>query len=241
MRTERVQKLIASSGLCSRRKAEELIKEGRVLINDHHAQLGDIADPFKDRIKVDGKPIEIKRKDRVFLINKPIGVICSCSDNHGRRTVLELLPRNLRKGLYPIGRLDLDSRGAILLTNNGELTLKLSHPRYSHKKTYLVWVKGVPSMKSLDRWRSGINLDGRITLPMIITPLKHSEGKSLLKIILKEGRNRQIRRIAELIGNPVLDLKRIQIANIRLDSLKEGCWKELGRDSWENLLKSPSI
>ncbi len=241
MRKERVQKLIASSGLCSRRQAELLIKEDRVIINNYNAKLGDIVDPFKDKVKVDGKLIEIKKKDKVFLINKPVGVICSCSDRHGRKTVLDLLPRNLRKGLYPVGRLDLDSRGAILLTNNGELTLKLTHPRYSHQKTYLVWVKGLPSMKSLDRWRNGLNLDGKITLPMKITPLKHSEGRSLLKIILKEGRNRQIRRIAELIGNPVIDLKRVQIANIRLDDLKEGRWKELERDSWKNLLKGQSI
>ena len=138
--------------------------------------------------------------------------------------------------MHPVGRLDYDSRGAILLTNNGELTFKLTHPKYSHKKTYLVWVSGQPSLSILDNWRGGIFLDGKITMPARIEVLNKVKSKTLLKVILKEGRYRQIRRIANILGHPVQDLQRISISNINLNGLEEGKWRELKLEEWNSFI-----
>ena len=140
----RLQKIISESGLLSRRKADLIINDGRVTVNGKKATIGEKADPSKDDIKIDGSRIPKKLNHKVILLNKPLGIISSCTDTHGRDTVISLIPYSLRKGLHPVGRLDSDSRGAILLTNNGDLTLRLTHPKYSHTKSYLVWVKGHP-------------------------------------------------------------------------------------------------
>ena len=197
---------------------------------------GESADPIYDHILVDGKDLPKKLNHKVFLLNKPYGFISSCQDNHGRKTILSLIPSHLRLGLHPVGRLDYESRGAILLTNNGDLTLKLTHPRYSHTKTYLVWVKGQPSLSILDNWRRGIFLDGKITMPARIEILDKGNQKTLLKVILKEGRNRQIRRTANLLGYPVLDLQRISISNININGLVEGDWRELQANEWNSFI-----
>ena len=232
MQLSRLQKIISDSGLLSRRKADSLIKQGRVTLNGRQATIGEKADPLFDHILVDGKDLPKKLNNKVLLLNKPHGFISSCQDNHGRKTVLSLIPSHLRSGMHPVGRLDFDSRGAILLTNNGDLTLKLTHPKYSHTKTYQVWVSGQPSQSKLDNWRRGILLDGKMTMPARIEVLDKVNDKTLLKVILKEGRNRQIRRIATLIGHPVQDLKRISISNINLNGLHEGKWRELETKEW---------
>jgi len=232
----RLQKIISESGLLSRRKADLLIKQGRVTLNGRKAILGEKADPISDHILVDGRDLPRKLNHKVFLLNKPYGVISSCQDNHGRKTILSLIPSNLRRGIHPVGRLDFDSRGAILLTNNGDLTLRLTHPKYSHTKTYLIWVSGHPSESILDNWRNGILLDGKMTIPARIEVLDKVNRNSLLKVILKEGRNRQIRRIASLIGHPVKDLQRISIANINLNGLQEGKWREVKREEWISII-----
>ena len=236
MSLNRLQKIISESGLLSRRKADILIKQGRVTLNGRKATLGEKADPLSDHILVDGKDLPKKLGHKVFLLNKPYGVISSCKDNHGRTTILNFIPSHLRQGLHPVGRLDFDSRGAILLTNNGELTLKLTHPKFSHTKTYLVWVSGQPSQAILDNWRKGILLDGKMTLPAKIEVMDRINNKSLIKVILKEGRNRQIRRIANFIGHPVQDLQRISISNISLNGLREGNWRELKINEWISII-----
>ena len=142
MNRQRLQKLIAAAGLCSRRKAEQWLEQGRVTVNAQVASLGDQADPDRDSIFVDGTPLRIQAVKRVLLLNKPVGVISSCHDPQGRPTVLDLISEDQRDGLHPVGRLDVDSRGALLLTNVGELTLKLTHPRYDHAKVYRVRVQG---------------------------------------------------------------------------------------------------
>ena len=232
----RIQKIISESGLLSRRKADLLIREGRVTLNGKKAIIGEKADPYTDHILVDGKHIPKKLNPKVFLLNKPKGVISSCQDNHGRKTILSLIPSNLRHGIHPVGRLDFNSRGAILLTNNGDLTLKLTHPKYCHSKTYLVWVSGIPSQARLNDWRKGILLDSKMTMPAIIELIKIMHYKTLLKVVLKEGRNRQIRRITSFIGHPVQDLQRIAISNIQLNGLEEGKWRELSTNEWHSLL-----
>jgi len=236
MSLNRLQKIISDSGLLSRRKADLLIKQGRVTLNGRRAILGDKADPFSDHILVDGRGLPKKLNHKVFLLNKPCGVISSCQDNHGRKTILSLIPSHLRIGMHTVGRLDLDSRGAILLTNNGNLTLRLTHPKYSHTKTYLVWVSGHPSQSILDNWRRGILLDGKMTMPAKIEILDKVNSMTFLKVILKEGRNRQIRRIATLIGHPVQDLQRISISNINLNGLQEGKWRELKTKEWISII-----
>ena len=238
MGSQRIQKIIASAGLSSRRRAEQLLEQERVKVNGQIAQLGDQADPEFDEICVDEVPVIYKPSVKVILINKPAGVITSCHDNQGRKTVLDLIPKVLRKGLHPVGRLDLFSRGAILLTNYGDLTLRLTHPRYAHEKTYLVWVKGSPSKLSLSKWRNGLILNGHLTMKTTIELLKSHQNKSQLRIILKEGRNRQIRRIAELLGHPVVDLQRTAIANINLKRLPEGSWRKIDRSEWMPMLNS---
>ena len=236
MTRQRLQKLIAAAGLCSRRRAEEWLLQGRVTVDDRVAVLGDQADPTQQLIRVDGRALAARSEARVLLLNKPIGVICSCRDPQGRRTVLDLLPTGMRRGLHPVGRLDADSRGALLLTDQGELTLKLTHPRYDHRKTYRVWVRGQPDSAALDRWRRGLNLDGRITRPAQVRSLRSRAGNALLEVELQEGRNRQIRRIAEGLGHPVLDLQRVAIAGLALGDLTEGGWRLLQRREWAPML-----
>ena len=234
---ERIQKILSKKGVCSRRNAEKLLREKRIHVNGNIAGIGDKADLKNDTIKVDNQIISKDVSYKVILINKPLGIICSCKDTHGRKTILDLLPNVLRKGLYPIGRLDKDSRGALLVSNNGLLSLKLTHPKYKHEKSYEVWTTGTPSIKAISRWRDGVYVNKEITKPAIVNILKREDGKTLLRIVLSEGRNRQIRRVAEELGHKVIDLKRVSIATIKLGSLKEGSWRELDISEWKNLLK----
>ena len=223
---------MAAAGLCSRRRGEDWLQAGRVTVDGRVASLGDQADPDCQLIAVDGIPLIAVREPRVFLLNKPVGVICSCRDPQGRPTVLDCLPHEERSGLHPVGRLDADSRGALLLTDQGELTLRLTHPRYSHAKTYRVLVKGIPNADVLRHWREGLRLDGRLTRPAFVRCLRSRGTSSLLEVELREGRNRQIRRVAELLGHPVIDLQRVAIDGIHLDDLAEGCWRRLDAREW---------
>ena len=236
MSRQRLQKLIASAGLCSRRRAEQWLIDGRVTVDDRDAVLGDQADPSQQMIRVDGKPLFFNDRARVLLLNKPQGVISSCRDPQGRATVLDLMPSDLRRGLHPVGRLDADSRGALLLTDQGELTLRLTHPRYDHVKTYRVWVDGNPDESTLQRWRRGVLLDGQPTRPIRVRRCRVRDCRCLLELELQEGRNRQIRRVAERLGHPVLDLQRIAIAGLPLGDLKEGCWRWLSEGEWKPML-----
>ncbi len=235
----RLQKIIAEAGICSRRKAEILLTQKRVTINGREAQLGDKADPDSDEIFVDDYLLHNKLEKIVYLLNKPVGVISTCDDPHGRQTILDLLPPKKRKGLHPVGRLDFDSRGAILLTNNGELTLQLTHPSYSHSKTYKVWVEGIPSDRILQRWRDGVILNGKDTLKAKVELVQSTNSRSLLQIVLKEGRNRQIRRVATILGHRVIDLQRIAIGAIKLNNLKEGGWRKLKEEEIHLLRVKP--
>ena len=236
MTRQRLQKLIAAAGLCSRRTAEAWIEAGRVNVDGQVASLGDQADPDSQVIQVDGRLLCPRREPTVLLINKPAGVISTCRDPRGRSTVLDLLPRQLRQGLHPVGRLDADSRGALLLTDQGELTLRLTHPRFDHAKTYRVWVEGTPLDTSLQRWRRGLSLDGTRTRSAEVRVLQRRSDRTLLEVVLLEGRNRQIRRVADLLGHPVLDLQRVAISGLRLGPLPEGRWRHLSRGEWQPLL-----
>ncbi|MEB3351215.1 MAG: pseudouridine synthase [Cyanobacteriota bacterium] len=237
MAEERLQKLIAAAGLASRRHAEDWLRQGRVRINGRVAHLGERADPAVDRIECDGRLLLQPPTRRTLLLHKPMGVLCSCSDPHGRPTVLDLLPSPWRRGqgLHPVGRLDADSRGALLLTNDGDLTLRLTHPRYGHRKTYRVWVTGHPDAIALQRWRDGLPLDGRPSQPVELQVLGHRHDDTHLELVMGEGRHRQIRRTAAALGHPVRDLLRIAIGSVALADLPEGHWRALSPQEWSCL------
>lgn len=232
--TARLQKILSQWGIASRRQAEQMILTGRVRVNGSLAQLGQTAEPTTDRIEVDGKLITVQSRPTpvYLLLNKPRGVVCTCADPQGRQTVLDLLPPELREceGIHPVGRLDIDSSGALLLTNDGELTFQLTHPSHSISKTYEVWVSGHPPHAILVAWRGGINLDGQYTLPAQVNLVKQKDDRTLLRIVMTEGRNRQIRRVATQLGYPVLQLHRTKIGNISVDgdrSFQIGCYRHL--------------
>lgn len=217
---ERVQKILSQWGIASRRQAEQMILAGRVRLNGSLAHLGQKADPNIDRLEVDGRAITPANRPQLIyiLLNKPAGVVSTCRDPRNRSTVLDLLPVELKQGqgIHPVGRLDAESTGALLLTNDGALTLSLTHPRYHLPKTYRVWVRGHPPESVLELWRQGVILSGKKTLPAQVKVLKLRSQQTLLQIVLTEGRNRQIRRLAKQLGFEVLKLHRTAIGSIQL-------------------------
>ena len=231
LNTQRINKFLSHYGICSRRKAEILINEKKVLVNGMFAHNGMKVNPSSDRIQVNGKLLEkFKFKSELILLNKPKFVITSCSDTNDRETVIDLLPQKFKKGFFPIGRLDFLSRGALLITNDGDLCYKLSHPKFEHKKTYIVKIKGSIDSESLNKWRSGVYLDDKKTSPCIVNIVNKDFKNTCLKIVMTEGRNRQIRRIANTLGFNVIDLQRISFGAITLGTLKEGHWKIINKE-----------
>ena len=228
---ERLQKLLSRAGVMSRRQADALLQAGRLHLNGQPARPGDRAVAGVDSITLDGQVLHLaaarQQQRRTLLLHKPPGVLCTCRDPQGRPTVLDLLPPAVGQGLYPVGRLDRDSEGALLLTNDGDLALRFTHPRHGHHKTYRVWLTGVPSAASLAAWRSGLVLDGRRTRPARVELERRSAVGSCLRIVLREGRKRQIRRIADQLGHPVRRLQRLAIGALPLGSLGSGGWRWL--------------
>jgi len=225
----------------SRRQADALLQAGRLHLNGQPARPGDRAVVGVDSITLDGQLLHLAAAEQqqryTLLLHKPPGVLCTCRDPQGRPTVLDLLPPATGQGLYPVGRLDRDSEGALLLTNDGDLALRLTHPRHSHSKTYRVWLVGVPSAASLAAWRSGLVLDGRRTRPAQVELEHRSAVGSCLRIVLREGRKRQIRRIADQLGHPVQRLQRLAIGALALGSLASGDWRWLKTDDMNRLLE----
>ncbi|MDZ8029862.1 pseudouridine synthase [Nostoc sp. DedSLP04] len=221
----RLQKILAQWGIASRREAEEMIRQSRVRINGVLAHLGQKVDPEKDAIAIDGQSVSEKQRPALIylLLHKPPKVVSTCYDPHQRPTVLDLLPKELREGsgIHPVGRLDADSTGALILTNDGELTFGLTHPRHSISKTYHVLVKGHPPETVLQMWRQGVMLEGRKTRAAKVHLIERRTEESVLEIVLQEGRNRQIRRIAQQLGYPVIKLHRTAIGPIQLQTPKQ--------------------
>jgi 23S rRNA pseudouridine2605 synthase len=217
---ERVQKILSQWGFASRREAEQMILAGRVRLNGKLVQLGQRADPNCDQLEVDGAIVQIQGRPQpiYLLLHKPLGVISTCRDPQAKTTVLDCLPAPLQKqqGIHPVGRLDVDSTGALLLTNNGDLTFYLTHPRHHIAKTYEVWIQGIPPLSILRQWQQGVILEGRKTLPAGVKVLRHKGNQTCLEVVLKEGRNRQIRRVAAQLGYPVIHLHRTAIGSICL-------------------------
>lgn len=220
----RLQRVLAQRGWGSRRAAEELIAAGRVTINGEVAELGRRVDPDTDRVAVDGAPIGIRADLAYYLLNKPAGVVSTAKDTHGRPTVVELVPPDPR--VYPVGRLDAETEGLLLLTNDGDLANRIAHPRHGIDKEYLVDVVGGPLRAGeLRALRSGVELDGRPTAPARVS----QPNPGVLRIVIHEGRNRQVRRMCEAVGHPVRRLVRTRIGPLRDTRLAPGEWRPLER------------
>lgn len=224
---ERLQKLISMAGIASRRDAEALIEQGRVVVNGQRAHIGDKADPATDDIRVDGERLRIADERVYIIVNKPMQVVTAVSAQRQekRPTVRDIVP--VPGYLYPVGRLDADSEGIVLLTNDGELAEQLSHPRFGHAKVYRVTVQGRISDEALDIWRRGIMLDDGPTRPAEVKLIEREAKYSVLQVTMREGRKRQIRRIAAKLGHPVQHLVRTHLATLALGELKPGEWRYL--------------
>lgn len=234
---ERLHKRIAASGLCSRRAAEVLISEGRVAVNGQViTAMGVLVNP-EDLIEVDGEAIGVA-KTYTLIMNKPVGIVTTLFDPQGRPTVRQYLP-DMGVQLKPVGRLDKDSEGLLIFTNDGELANRLTHPRHKVDKEYEVLVTGIPDTKSLDRLREGVFFDGRKTAPAEVYRIGDGKGENeKLRIILHEGRKRQIREMCEIIGHPVLSLRRVRIGPIVLRKLAKGECRMLSQTELQELRKS---
>jgi pseudouridine synthase len=229
---ERLNKLIARSGLASRRGAEDLIRRGEVTVNGRTAALGDKADPERDAIRVGGRALPVVARPLYLLLNKPDGYVTTSRDEAGRATVFDLVPARLRRGLHAVGRLDYHTEGLLLLTTDGEFANRVSHPRYGCRKTYQVKVKGVPDEAALARLRRGMVLDGRKLSGARVEPLRvrgprGGSKSSWWTVELAEGRNRQIREIFFRLGHPVQRLRRVAIGPLSDASLRRGAHREL--------------
>lgn len=225
----RLNRFLSQAGIASRREADRMIAEGRIKVNGQVIMvLGCKVDDEKDRVEVDGKLVG-KEKDMVYLmLNKPRGYLVTLKDPFQRPTVMQLLAP-LKKRIFPVGRLDYDSEGLLLLTNDGELARRLTHPRFQVRKVYLVKVKGAPGPPEISRLGKGIFLDGKKTAPAKITRLLRSPKKSLFRVEIYEGRKREVRRMFEAVGHRVLELKRVGFAGLRLGKLRGSEWRFLSR------------
>lgn len=230
MPEQRVQKVMAQANIGSRRKCEEIIRQGRVRVNGKVAVLGVKADPDKDVILVDGQRITVDFNPVYYVINKPKGVLSTNKAEQGddRPTIRELI--DLPGHLFTIGRLDADSEGLMVMTNDGELTNRISHPRYEHTKTYKVTVKGKVSKETLASWENGIWLDDSRTAACSVKVMESSKRATILRIVIVEGRKRQLRRVATLLGHPVMRLVRTHIGRLGLGTLRKGAWYQLSEE-----------
>ena len=229
---DRLQKVLARAGLASRRVCEDYIAEGRVTVNGEVADIGRRVDPLTDVIELDGALVPIAPGLVYYLLNKPAGVVTTASDTHGRPTVVDLVPADPR--VFPVGRLDADTEGLLLLTNDGELTHRLTHPSFGVEKEYLASVEGDPSPAVLRRLREGIELEDGPTAPA--KAVRVSAG--LIRVTIHEGRNRQVRRMCEAVGHPVTRLVRSRIGSLADRKLKPGEWREVTPDEVRALASS---
>ena len=225
---ERIQKLLARAGLGSRRTCEDLIAAGRVAVNGVTAVLGTRADPEVDRIELDGVPVNVRADVVYYLCNKPVGVVSTSSDPQGRPTVVALVPDEPR--VFSVGRLDIDTEGLILLTNDGEFANAVAHPRHGVEKEYLAEVQGVPDGRALKALRTGVMLDDGMTAPARVTVKQALGSRAQIELVIHEGRNRIVRRMCEAVGHPVRRLVRTRIGSLADPKLKPGQWRLLTPD-----------
>lgn len=232
---ERIQKILARAGICSRRNAEQFIKEGKVAVDGCViTQMGCQADPLKQQITFDGKPAELPAKSIYLLLNKPKGYVTTMRDPQGRPVVTSLLT-GIAERLFPVGRLDFNTEGALLMTNDGDLAQRTIHPRYEVNKTYVAKVKGSPSRKQLTHLKNGIEIDGQKTWPARLKVLESNLTLTTLEITIHEGKKRQIRKMFATIGHPVQSLKRIAYGQLTLGELPLGKYRFLNQTELEKI------
>ncbi len=236
----RLQKFLASCGVASRRKSEELIRDGRVKINDKVVtKMGIKVDPETDSVSVDGKDIVLEGHKIYILLNKPEGYVTTVREQFNRKKVTDLVDIPYR--IFPVGRLDYNTSGLLILTNDGELTYRLTHPKFEVPKTYIAKIRGTPNKRKLNNFQDGLRIGDYITSPAEIKILEKIDGDCLVEITIREGRNRQVRRMCSAIGHPVLKLKRIKMGKINIGDLKVGDWRYLNEEEIKYLkhLKQP--
>ena len=240
---ERIQKVLAEAGVASRRAAEDLIRRGRVTVDGRPAALGDKADPSAQDIRVDGKLLPRRPAPVYIVMNKPAGFACTLSDPHAERTVVSLL-KGVSQRVYPVGRLDVDTTGLLLLTNDGDFAYRLTHPRFRVHKTYVAKVLGVPSASALAALTQGVMLDdgpaSAVSARVLSAHpfgLPRGRGYAVVEVVIAEGRKRQVRRMLQAVGHPVIHLTRTAFGTLRLGSLKPGRWRYLTRGEVEDLLR----
>lgn len=237
----RLNKFLAQAGVASRREVDKMIAGGKIKVNGRVIQvLGYKIDDEKDRVEVEGKKIEREEGQVYLMINKPPGYLVTLKDRFQRPTIKQLLP-SLGKRIFPVGRLDYDSEGLLLLVNDGELAYRLTHPRFKVGKVYLVKVKGDLDPSKLSRLEKGIYLEGRKTAPAKIARLSRSSKRNLLKVEIYEGRKREVKKMFDAVGHGVLQLKRIDFGGVRLGKLKTGKWRFLTRKEIDTLKKKVNL
>ena len=222
----RLQKHLSACGIASRRKAEELIEQGKVKVNGRIASLGDKVDPKRDKVTVRGKTVVAVNEKVYIMVNKPRGYVTTMNDEFDRKCVNDLV-KDVGVKVFPVGRLDRDSEGLLIMTNDGELANAITHPSRHVNKTYRVTVGGTVSDEQIEKLTTGILLDGRKTQPCDVFVVERKPDRTMLNFIIHEGRNRQIRRMCEAVGLEVLRLKRLEIAGVKLGGLKLGSWRPL--------------
>lgn len=222
----RLQKYLAQCGIASRRGAEEIIKEGRVTINGKVVTEMGTKVKSSDKISVDGQPVKPEKNKYYILLNKPSGVLSSVKDDRGRECVVDLI-EGVNARLYPVGRLDYDTTGLLLLTNDGDFMQRVTHPSFEIWKTYRAVVRGIPTETDVKRFAEGIMLDDGKTLPAVLDVVGYKGNNAIVEVSIREGRNRQVRRMLERIGHPVNSLMRISFGSLELGDLKPGRWRQV--------------
>lgn len=232
----RLQKYIADSGVASRRKAEELILQGSVKVNGNVVMEMGIKVGDSDSVEVHGKVIKPESKKVYILLNKPSGYVTTVKDQFRRPTVLDLL-KGVNERVFPVGRLDYETTGLLILTNDGDFTHKMTHPKHEIEKKYLVTVAGTPTKEEISSFESGLEIEDYVTSPAKLKILNSKERNCTIEVTIHEGRNRQVRKMCDAIGHPVLSLKRISLGKVTLGDLQEGNWRELTKNEVASLIK----
>jgi 23S rRNA pseudouridine2605 synthase len=236
MEQMRLQKYLAQAGIASRRKAEEMIRQGRVRVDGVLVTEMGTKVSADSVVEVDGKRVGAEEKKVYVMLNKPVGYVSTSRDQFSRPAVVDLV-KDVGVRLHTVGRLDYDTSGLLLMTNDGKFTYRLTHPKHQVKKVYVAEIEGIPSTEDMQAFKQGLNLDGYITAQAEIRILSRGKNSSVAEIVIHEGKNRQVRRMCEAIGHPVIKLKRIAIGNLKLGNLPEGKWRYLKDDEIRSLME----